>query len=169
MLEVGLVPIFCFRFRWTAMANRVSVLMALLEPVINAMGFRLWGVEYLAQGKHSVLRVYLDKEGGIDIEDCAEASRQISSLLDVEDPIKGEYTLEVSSPGLDRPLFTLDQFREYAGEYVSLRLRESFAGRRNFSGQIKAVDDDEVVLIAGDEEYILPYELIEKANVVSQV
>ena len=96
-------------------SNRVSVLTELIEPVIKAMGYHLWGIEYLGQGKHSVLRVYLDKAGGVNIEDCALASRQISSLLDVEDPIKSEYTLEVSSPGLDRMLFSLEQFQEYAG------------------------------------------------------
>lgn len=151
------------------MASRVSVLTALIEPVIKAMGYQLWGIEYLGQGKHSILRVYLDKKGGVDIDDCAQASKQISSLLDVEDPIKSEYTLEVSSPGLDRMLFSLEQFQEYAGYHAKLRLTESFEGQRNFTGQIKAVKNDEIVLIIGDEELTLPYELIEKANLISQV
>lgn len=150
-------------------SNRASVLTELIEPVIKAMGYQLWGIEYLGQGKHSVLRVYLDKAGGVNIEDCAQASRQISSLLDVEDPIKSEYTLEVSSPGLDRMLFSLEQFQEYAGYHAKLRLTESFEGQRNFTGQIKAVENNEVILIIGDEELTLPYELIEKANVISQV
>ena len=151
------------------MASRVSILTTLIEPVINAMGYQLWGVEYLGQGKHSTLRVYLDKTGGVDIDDCAQASKQISSLLDVEDPIRSEYTLEVSSPGLDRMLFNLKQFQEYAGFYAKLRITESFEGQRNFTGQIKAVENDEVILITGDEECTLPYELIEKANLISQV
>ena len=151
------------------MASRATVLTELIEPLIGALGYTLWGVEYLGQGKHSVLRVYLDKEGGIFIEDCAVASKQISSLLDVEDPISGEYTLEVSSPGLDRILFTLEQFQAYTGHHLKLKLTESFEGKRNYSGQLKAVIDDEVVLIIGDHEYTLPYELIEKANLVSQV
>jgi len=151
------------------MASRVSVLTDLIEPVLTAMGYQLWGIEYLGQGKHSILRVYLEKDGGVYIEDCAEASRQISSLLDVEDPIKSEYTLEVSSPGLDRMLFSLDQFQQYAGYHAKLRLTETFEGQRNFTGQIKAVENDEVVLIIGDEEFTLPYELIEKANIISQV
>ncbi len=116
-----------------------------------------------------MLRVYLDKDGGIDIEDCALASRQISSILDVEDPIKGEYSLEVSSPGIDRTLFSLVQFNEYLGWHVKLKLTESFEKRRNFTGQLKAVFDDEVVIIIGDEEYTIPYELIDKASLVSQV
>lgn len=151
------------------MSRRTTELENLLEPAINALGFRLWGIEYSPQGRHSLLRVYLDKEGGIDVEDCAMASRQISSILDVEDPISGEYTLEVSSPGLDRTLFTLDQFREYLGWHVALRLTENFEDRRKFAGQLKAVVDDEVVIIIGDEEYTIPYELIDKASLVSQV
>ena len=151
------------------MASRVSALSELIEPAINALGFKLWGVEYIPQGRHSLFRVYLDKEGGIDIDDCALASRQISSILDVEDPISGEYTLEVSSPGLDRTLFSLDQFTQFLGWHVNLRLSENFENKRKFAGQLKAVVDDEVVLIIGDEEYTIPYELIEKASLVSQV
>ena len=151
------------------MSRRATELGELLEPAINALGFRLWGIEYIPQGRHSMLRVYLDKEGGIDIEDCALASRQISSILDVEDPISGEYTLEVSSPGIDRTLFKLDQFSEYLGWHVTLKLTENFEKRRNFTGQLKAVVDDEVVIIIGDEEYTIPYELIDKASLVSQV
>lgn len=151
------------------MTSRVAALTELFEPAVNALGFTLWGIEYIAQGRHSLLRVYLDKEGGIDIEDCAVASRQISSILDVEDPITGEYTLEVSSPGLDRALFTLEQYSEYLGWHVSLRLTENFENRRKFTGQLKAVIDEEVVIIIGDEEYTIPFELIDKANLVSQV
>ncbi len=151
------------------MSRRTAELSEMLEPAITALGYTLWGIEYVPQGKHSLLRVYLDKEGGIDIEDCAQASRQISSILDVEDPISGEYTLEVSSPGIDRVLFNLDQFREYLGWYVQLRLAENFENRRKFAGQLKAIVDDEIVLIIGDEEYTIPYELIEKANLESRV
>lgn len=151
------------------MTNTESLLTALLEPLIESMGYQLWGLEYIGQGRHSLLRIYLDKEGGVNIEDCAQVSRQVSSLLDVEDPISGEYTLEVSSPGLDRGLFKLQQFLEYAGHHAKVRLARSFEGKRNFSGQIKNVVDDEVVLIIGDEEITLPYELIEKANLVSQM
>ena len=151
------------------MTTRNSELNALLEPAINALGFRLWGIEYNAQGKYSMLRVYIDKEEGVGIEDCAQASRQISSILDVEDPISGEYTLEVSSPGLDRVLFSLSQFDEYLGWHVNVRLTENFENKRKFAGQIKKVINDEVVMIIGEEEYTIPYELIDKANLISQV
>jgi ribosome maturation factor RimP len=151
------------------MGTRSTELREMLEPAVNALGFQLWGIEYTPQGRHSMLRVYIDKDGGISIEDCAQVSRQISSILDVEDPISGEYTLEVSSPGLDRALFTVEQFKEYLGWHISLRLTENFDGRRKFTGQLKTVIDDEIVLIVGDEEYTIPYELIDKANLVSQV
>ena len=151
------------------MSRRTAELSEMLEPAITALGYTLWGIEYVPRGKHSLLRVYLDKEGGIDIEDCAQASRQISSILDVEDPISGEYTLEVSSPGIDRVLFNLDQFREYLGWHVQLRLTENFENKRKFAGQLKAIVQNEIVLIIGDEEYTIPYELIEKANLEIRV
>lgn len=149
------------------MANREEQLEGLFGPVIRAMGYELWGLEYVGQGRHSLLRVYLDKEGGIDVEDCALVSRQLSGILDVEDPISGEYTLEVSSPGLERPLFTLEHFRQYRGHQVKVRLRQSFDNRRNFTGLLREVEDEEVKLVIGDEEFSLPFELIEKANLVS--
>jgi ribosome maturation factor RimP len=149
------------------MATRTEVLQDIIQPVVKALGFQLWGIEYLGQGRHTLLRVYIDKEGGINIEDCAEASRHISSILDVEDPISSEYTLEVSSPGLDRFLFTLEQFQAYTGEQIKVRLSEGFAGRRNFSGRLKAVASEEIVLSVGEEEFAIPFELIEKANIVS--
>ena len=149
------------------MAARAEVLQQIVEPAIKALGFQLWGIEYIGQGRHTLLRIYIDKEGGINIEDCVEASRHISSILDVEDPISSEYTLEVSSPGLDRILFTLEQFQAHIGEVIKVRLTEGFSGRRNFSGELKNAENNEIVLVVGEEEFAIPYELVEKANVVS--
>ncbi len=143
-------------------------LQELVAPAVTALGFELWGVEYITRGRQVLLRIYIDHPEGIDVDDCAAVSRQVSALLDVEDPIMGEYTLEVSSPGMDRPLFTLDQFARYAGEQVKLKLRSPFEGRRNFSGRLVGVEGDEVVLVVGDEEYLLAIELIDKAQVVPQ-
>lgn len=143
-------------------------LQALVAPAVTALGFELWGVEYITRGREVLLRVYIDHEEGVDIDDCAAVSRQVSALLDVEDPIQGEYVLEVSSPGMDRPLFTLDQFVRFSGEQVKVKLRAPFEGRRNFSGRLVGVEGDEVVLVVGDEEYLLPIELIDKAHVVPQ-
>lgn len=149
------------------MAARAEVIQEIIEPVIAALGLQLWGIEYMGQGKHTLLRIYIDKEGGVDVDDCAEASRQISSILDVEDPISTEYTLEVSSPGLDRILFTLDQFKQYVGAEIKTKLSENFEGRRNFQGILTEILDEEVVLVAGEDKYVFPFELIEKANVVA--
>jgi ribosome maturation factor RimP len=113
-----------------------------------------------------LLRVYIDSPDGISVEDCATVSRQISALLDVEDPISGEYLLEVSSPGMDRPLYTLDHFARFAGELIKLRLRAPVEGRRNFSGVLKGVEEDDVVVEVDAHEYLLPFDLIERANVV---
>lgn len=150
------------------MSKRTQALHALFEPVVQALGCQLWGLEYTAQGKFSVLRVYIDKEEGVDVEDCARVSRQLSSVMDVEDPISGEYTLEVSSPGLDRPLFSVAQFEACIGHRARVQLRQRFENRRNFKGIIRAVEDDEVILVVGDDQYTLPFEWIEKANIISQ-
>lgn len=148
------------------MAGRGEAIHQIVEPVVNAMGLQLWGVEYIGQGRHTLLRIYIEKEGGINVEDCAEASRQISSILDVEDPISSEYTLEVSSPGLDRMLFTPAQAQACVGATVKLRLSENFAGRRNFTGLLKAVENAELVIVADTEEFAFPWELIDKVNIV---
>lgn len=143
-------------------------LIELLQPVVEAMGFVFWGLEFNASGRHSMLRVYIDHEDGINVDQCAEVSRQLSSVLDVEDPISQEYTLEISSPGLDRALFTLEQYQQYANHIVDLRLRIPFDGRRKFKGQLLGVEEQDVVILVDEHEYLLPIELIEKAHIVPQ-
>ncbi len=124
------------------------------------------GVEFISQGRHSVLRVYIDRPEGILIDDCEAVSRQVSGILDVEDPISGEYTLEVSSPGMDRPLFTLEQFAKHAGEQVKIRLRSPYEGRRNYQGILRGVEEQDVVVLVDDHEYLLPIDSIDKANII---
>ncbi|TBR42424.1 ribosome maturation factor RimP [Marinomonas agarivorans] len=152
------------------MAGKDAVLIELIRPVVEGLGYHFWGMEYLSQGKDSVLRIFIENpsENGTDVEDCAKVSRQVSSILDVEDPITGEYNLEVSSPGLDRPLFELDQYKEYIGALVSLRLRVPFDGRRKFKGQLTGVEGEDIVLRVDQEEYLLPIDLIDKANIVPE-
>lgn len=148
------------------MATKESTLKTLIEPTITAMGFDLWGIDYLAQGQHSRLVIYIDHTDGITVDHCADVSRQISALLDVEDPISGQYNLEVSSPGMDRPLFTIDQFAAYAGHTVNVRLTAPFEGRRKFKGLLAGVEGDEVLLQLDDEEYGFPVETIDRAQIV---
>lgn len=144
-----------------------TYLLELIEPVVKALGCELWGLEYHASGRRrGSLRIYIEKPDGVGLSDCEKVSRQVSSVLDVEDPIQGEYTLEVSSPGLDRPLYTLEQFAQYIGEQVKVRLRAPFDGRRQYKGQLTGLEDDEIKVLVDDHEYLLPIESIDKANVV---
>jgi len=146
---------------------RAEEIEAMIEPAVKALDCQLWGVQ-LIQSKHSILRVFIDTEAGAGIEDCEKVSRQVSQILDVEDPIRSEYTLEVSTPGMDRPLFKLEQFAKYQGEQISLRLRVPYKGQRNFKGLLCGIESDEVVLRVDDTEILLPIESIEKANLVPQ-
>ncbi len=148
------------------MSSKLEQLQALLAPVVEALGYECWGIEFLSQGRHSLLRVYIDHPDGILIDDCEKVSRQISGVLDVEDPITNEYTLEVSSPGMDRPLFVLEQFVRSVGEQVRIRLRSPFEGRRNFQGLLRGVEGQDVVVLVDDHEYLLPIDLIDKANII---
>lgn len=148
------------------MSSKLEQLQALLAPVIEALGYECWGLEFISQGRHSLLRIYIDHANGILVEDCEKVSRQISGVLDVEDPISNEYTLEVSSPGMDRPLFTLEQFAKHAGELVKIKLRSPYEGRRNFQGSLRGVEEQDVVVLVDDHEYLLPIDMIEKANIV---
>jgi ribosome maturation factor RimP len=136
----------------------------LVLPIIESLGFEFWGLEYKPQGHYSLLRVYIEHPEGVTVEHCAAASRQISSVLDVEDTITQRYTLEVSSPGLDRPLFTVVQYQKYINHWVDVRLRTLFEGRRQIKGQLVGVDDQEVVVIENSYEYRLPFDIIDKAT-----
>ena len=139
----------------------------MLQPVVEGLGYEFWGLEYRSQGRHAVLRIFIDDaEKGISVDDCEKVSRQVSGVLDVEDPIQVEYTLEVSSPGMDRPLFQLAQYEAFAGHRVEIRLRMPFEGRRKFQGLLKGIEDADVVVIVDDHEYLLPFDSIERAHIV---
>jgi ribosome maturation factor RimP len=150
------------------MAQASDKLMAIIEPAVSALGFELLGVEYMPQGRHSLLRIYIDHEDGITVDDCGDVSHQVSAVLDVEDPIRGEYTLEVSSPGLDRPLFTLAHYERYSGNQAEIRLHAPLHGRRKFKGRLQGVEDDEVIIEVDGEEYRLAIGNIEKAHLVHE-
>jgi len=143
-------------------------LKSLIEPVVTGLGYDLWGMDHLTQGRHSVLKIYIDAENGIEVDDCAKVSRQLSGVLEVEDPIRGNYTLEVSSPGLDRRLYTLVQFEAFKGATIKLTLSRPFNGKRRFTGLLCGVEGDEVVVRSGDEETLFPFDQIDRANVVPE-
>ena len=141
----------------------------LIQPVVEAMGCELWGIEQLSMGRYSTVKIYIDSKRGVDVEDCAKVSRQVSSLLDVEDPMNGEYTLEVSSPGLNRRLFELDQYSAFIGSEVRIRLKRPYEGQRKYSGQLRGVEGDEIILGHQGEEILFPFEEIDRANVVPSI
>ena len=151
------------------MATKDQQITDMLRTTVEALGYDLWGIEYLSQGRHSVLRVYIEAENGIAVEDCARVSEQVGSVLDVEDPIAGEYTLEVSSPGMDRLLFRLDQYPAYVGEVLELRLRVPFEGRRKFKGVLTGIEGEDVVIQVDDHEYLLPHSAVDKARIEPRV
>lgn len=149
------------------MSTSETLIADLIRPTVEALGVDLWGVEHLIQGKFSVVRVFIDKAGdGVTIDDCERVSRQISGIFDVEDPIPGEYTLEVSSPGMDRPLFNVGQFGQYIGSEATVRLRSPLDGRRKFKGVIQKVEADAVSLLVDGKEFVLPALAIDKANLI---
>ena len=141
----------------------------LLEPGIRSMGYELVGIEYRGGGKGgSLLRVYIDSEVGITADDCQKVSYQVSGVLDVADPIPGHYTLEVSSPGLDRPLFKAEDYQRFAGHEVKLRLLHPINGQRRFTGRLAGMQDGQVVIEQDGEDIRLPYEQIEQARLVPE-
>ncbi len=151
------------------MSSKDKLLEQLIEPVIQSLGFEFWGLEFSGRGQHTLLRVYIESEQGISVENCAQVSRQVSALMDVEDPIESEYTLEVSSPGMDRPLFKLDHYQRFAGYQVQLKLRLAYEGQRKFIGLLKGVEDDEIILQVDEEEYCFPFETIDQARIKSDL
>ena len=149
------------------LSAKLQQLETILRPVIEGLGYEFWGLEFRSQGYQSLLRVFIDDaEDGIGVEDCEKVSRQVSGVLDVEDPIQSEYTLEVSSPGMDRPLFRLEQYEAFVGHKVQVRLRMAFEGRRKFQGLLKGVEDQDVVVVVDDHEYLLQFDSIERANII---
>ena len=147
------------------LANLEQQLTNIIQEPVNALGFELVGIEYI-RGRYPVLRVYIDSENGITVDDCADVSRQISAVLDVEDPIKDAYNLEVSSPGMDRPLFTLEHYQRFVGEEVTISLRIPLANRRKWKGQIKAIDNEMITLIVDGSDEVFALSNIQKANIV---
>ncbi|CAM2754887.1 ribosome maturation factor RimP [Legionella worsleiensis] len=138
-------------------------LVQLLAPTVESMGYELWGCEYLSQGKHSLLRIYIDKPEGIGIEDCQEVSKQVSALLDVEDPIPGNYSLEISSPGIPRPLFNAEQYQRYTGQPVQVKTFKPVTGKRKLLGTIVCATERAVVLDINNEHHEILFSNIVKA------
>jgi|TARA_R100000687_G_scaffold56138_1_gene44940 ribosome maturation factor RimP len=138
----------------------------MLTAPVEALGFEMVGIEFVRAGKHSTMRVYIDHPDGITVDHCAEVSHQVSAVLDVEDPINTEYNLEVSSPGMERPLFKLQHYIDSVGEVVTLRLKMPMGDRRNFKGKLLSEADGMLTIEVDNQEFVLAFANIEKGNVV---
>lgn len=142
-------------------------LIGLIEPLVGRLGFELVELEYGAGRGHGILRVFIDAAAGIGVDDCERVSREISALLDVEDPIPVAYTLEVSSPGFDRVLRTRAHFGRFVGSRVFVELKEPRAGRRRYTGQLLAVGADGIELAVDREHVAVGFTEIGKARLAS--
>ncbi len=150
------------------MAKFEQKLTELLRPAVEETGKKLLGIEYISAGNNSVLRLFIDHENGINVDDCAEVSRQVGAVLDVEDPISSEYNLEVSSPGVDRPLFELAHFQDVIGETINVKLSMPLNGRRKFKGALVAIENDTLIIEVDSIDYELVISNIDKANLVAK-
>ena len=150
------------------MTKLEQTLTEMLTPAVEALDFELLGLEFNQAGRHSTLRIYIDSPEGITVDNCADVSRQVGAILDVEDPITNEYDLEVSSPGIDRPLFKAEHYEKAVGEEVRLRTKLPQDGRRNFKGDLVAVNGDMVTLNIDNQEQMLMISNIERANIIAK-
>ena len=143
-----------------------AAIETLLTPVVERLGFELVDLEFKGGGNGAVLQVFIDGPDGITLDDCALVSQHVSAILDVEDPIPGEYNLEISSPGLDRPLRREAHFDKYAGCEIKVKMHKGYVGKLRLKGVLKGLEEGQVVLVVGDDEHPLPMEKIESARLV---
>ncbi|EKD72681.1 MAG: hypothetical protein ACD_45C00613G0007 [uncultured bacterium] len=149
------------------MRNRDAQLNDRLAALIEAMGYEFVGCELRRQGHGSLLRIYIDNEDGITLADCTKVSHQVSAMLDVDDPISGRYNLEISSPGLNRPLFGIKQYQKFIGKQVKIKVHNPINHQRNFVGMLEQVNETNVHLLVDAEKVVLPFSEIEKARVIA--
>jgi ribosome maturation factor RimP len=144
-----------------------AALEAVINPAVSGLGYEFVGLEYIAQGKYSVLRIYIDQPGGISLIDCEKVSRQLNAVLDVEEQLtRGAYTLEVSSPGENRKIFSLEQFPRFVGKKVHITLHTPIGGQRNLKGILSEVSDEKLLLDINGVVAALDYANVAQANVI---
>lgn len=145
----------------------MSVLDEIVKPIVERMGYEFVGLEVVSQTGHSVLRIYMDSEQGVDVADCGEVSKQVGAVLEVEGAMKGAYTLEVSSPGLERRLFTVAQCEKQVGKQVKLKLATpNLEGRRNFAGELRRIEGSELFVEVDGTECQFHFSDVEKIQTV---
>ena len=143
-------------------------LARLLEPTIERLGYELSDLDVKLGGRGGVVRLFIDKSDGISLDDCEKVSLAVSALLDVEDPLPGEYNLEVSSPGLDRKLTKVEHFQRFAGETVKVQMRFPIEGRKRFRGTLVSSNDENIVVEVDGEPHSLPMATIDTARLVPE-
>ena len=141
-------------------------LQKLIEPTIERLGYELTDLEVRLSGQGGLLRLTIDKPDRIDLDDCEKVSHAVSALLDVEDPVPGNYNLEVSSPGLDRKLTKVEHFQRFEGETLKVTMRFPIEGRRRFRGTLVSSDDESIVVEVDGESHSLPLTMIDTARLV---
>ncbi|MBT4839076.1 MAG: ribosome maturation factor RimP [Methylococcales bacterium] len=137
----------------------------ILQPVVCSLGYELVGIEFIS-AKSSILRIFIDSEKGINVDDCQKVSNQVSATLDVEDPIPYEYILEVSSPGINRPIFSLNDYSKFIDQQVRIKLYDKKNGKKNFKGIIKEVLEDNVLVDCEGITETFNLQDIKKANLI---
>ena len=146
--------------------RKVEKLEKLLEPTVRRMGYELWGIQYRSRGFGNKVCIYIDSSTGISVNDCENVSRQVSGLLEVDQPFGHAYTLEVSSPGVDRVLFKLPQYIENIGENLDIRMHYPIDGSKRVKGCLLGIADGELILSVDDFEYLIPIDQVRIARVV---
>ena len=159
---MGFGPFFCI---WSV--SKESRINELIAPLVQDLGYEFVGIHYQPGSGNGLIRVYIDEpNNGIALEDCEKVSREVEALLDVEDPISGQYTLEISSPGVDRPLFTLAHFAQFEGHEANLTLSKPLAGRRRWKGILCGVDGEQILMKSEGEEVAIEWSHVVKAKLV---
>ena len=165
-MEEPLALFLCVSVNEEKMKQAPVHLVNLIEPIVEGLGYACVGIEYNPHPRHGLLRIYIDSPAGILVEDCSKVSHQISGVLDVEDPIQGNYQLEVSSPGAERPFFHVHQFEQFIGSTVLVSLYQAIAGRKKITGVIENVVDNIITLREADQVFEVPFEAMSKAKLV---
>lgn len=145
-----------------------ETLAELIRPEVEGLGCTLWGLTSPSKGKKRIIRIYIENEGGATIDKCAEVSRQVGLMLEVEDIIPGAFILEVSSPGLDRRFFSTEQMKDYMGKKMCAQTYEAFDGRRKFTGELKTVGNDDFTLVVDGEDVTLHWTDLKEVRLVHE-
>jgi ribosome maturation factor RimP len=140
----------------------------LIEPAVEQLGYELTDLEVRLGGQGGLLRLTIDKPDGVDLDDCEKVSHAVSALLDVEDPVPGNYNLEVSSPGLDRKLTKVEHFQRFEGETLKVTMRFPIAGRRRFRGKLVSSNEEDIVVEVDGESHSLPLAMLDTARLVPE-